>query len=248
VEPAAVVALDRATDLLHAVQGPGGWGYNRHTATDADSTAWTCRALAVLDARREVDLVPLLNGFVSSDGTARTFRDRERFGSWGCPHADVTALVGSALVAAGAPRPLVAAVRNASVRACEKGGWAGFWWATATYATARNVEFLTLSGGCPEAVLSRVDWHPAVGVESTIEAAHRVMLATLAPAPEVRATGNLVRDLLERQEADGGWASSPDLLVPPQHGAGPATVHADERRVFGTAMAVEAVKGWLLRR
>ncbi len=35
----ALPSVRAAMDALHALQKPAGWGYNRHTAADADSTA-----------------------------------------------------------------------------------------------------------------------------------------------------------------------------------------------------------------
>ncbi|HEX7181041.1 MAG TPA: prenyltransferase/squalene oxidase repeat-containing protein [Thermoanaerobaculia bacterium] len=243
-------ALRRAAETLHELRRPAGWGYNRRTAADADSTAWTLRLLAALGDLRDVPALSLLESFLGPGGAARTFRDPERFGTWSGEHPDVTPLVGLALIAAGAPREVVRRVRSATLAARSPGaGWTAFWWACDAYATARSLELLAASGGVPAAVRREVAAGLALLPEpgSPFETAQLLAIAVRLGA-ETRATAHrFTRCLLAQRSGDGGWPASPVLLVPDQRDASRASIHADGRRLLSTAIAVSALKSWLKR-
>jgi hypothetical protein len=115
-----------------------GWGYNRATASDADTTSFALR-LAGGDAS-------VLDRYVDDDGRAHTFAGTH-FGSWAWAHADVTATVGIALADAGED---ATALRRAALR--DIGAWNSFWWTTDAYAVARTLELLDVTGDIPPAV------------------------------------------------------------------------------------------------
>jgi hypothetical protein len=211
-----------------------GWGYNAHTASDADTTAWATMLLAPLGAAG-LDPIGPLASFLDARGDAHTFRGG-RFGAWSGAHADVTPVVGRALAAVGAPAALLARVRNAVLRGWQGGPPTSYWWESDVYAVAQSVAFLRETGRIPRGIAARargvVDRQPAAA--TTFEAAHHALaLAHLGvPAPP----------RLPAQLADGGFPASRALRVPAQTPAGVTTVHADERRVLSTAVALLALK------
>lgn len=250
----AVLPLRRATDALHLIRKPDGWGYNRHTSCDADSTAWVWRLLAALDDHRGAPAVPTLCAFLSEDGAARTFRFADRFGSWASPHSDVTPMVGLALLAVGAERQVVQLVRHAVLESRVPGsGWKSYWWATDCYATAQSLEFLSASGSIPSAICRDLkEWlHTAEQYRSPLEAAQFLAIAVSIGLSGAAISAKLVNDLLSRRMSDGAWQSSAVLLVPEQRKAGKSkdpVANPDTERLMSTAMVTWALKKWLLSR
>ncbi len=227
-------AIAGARAAVRARARRDGWAYNAATACDADSTAWAVRLLGAGASA--------LGPYLDPAGHAHTFADPDRFGTWSGRHADVTALAGLALVAAGAPGDAIATVRAAVLAARDPGGgWRAFWWTTNLYATARALEFLAATGGiAPEtAAGARVQLTRARAraPESALEAAQRLHVAVLAGAD----TRPHRADLLHRQDPDGGWPPSPALLVPDQRTGAPGVPHADPGRVMTTALALVAL-------
>lgn len=247
-----VFPLRVAADALHALRRPEGWGYNRHTATDADSTAWVWRLLATLDDYRGVAASSSLRMYLSDTGAARTFLSSERFGTWAQTHADVTPVVGLALLAVGAEPSLVGRLRHASLAARVNGGlWRSFWWTTDSYAIARNLELISATGGVPPEVFhAACDWLRNIdGPRSSLEAAQHLNIAVSLRAACMAIGERLQERLLRWQLGDGSWSESPVLLAPTQwrdseRGGGPA--YADTERLMSTATVVGALKCWLL--
>jgi hypothetical protein len=232
--PTSAAAIARARAAVRARARDGGWGYNAHTACDADSTAWAVRLLGVGAAA--------LGPYLDPAGHAHTFADPALFGTWAGRHADVTALAGLALVAAGAPDDAIATVRAAVLAArAPGGGWRAFWWTTDLYASARALEFLAATGGIPPdagvGARAQLDGARARAAESALDAAQRLRVAMLAGA-DVRPHR---ADLLRRQDPDGGWPPSAALLVPDQRTGAPGPPHADPDRVMTTALALLAL-------
>jgi hypothetical protein len=241
-------ALHNAACSLHASIRRNGWGYNVATAIDADTTAWVLRFLAAIDDLRTLDAAACLLPFVDANGAARTFACADRFGRWGEQHADVTPLVGLALLEAGR------ASQAAPIRAACLAGfdarvpWRSFWWNTDAYAIARNLEFLAVSGGIPPDVLGgcRTWLGHRSAPSSVFECAQLAIVARLVDASDARA--QFVAALVSAQHADGGWSASHALLVPSQRVApreAGARAHEDVRRLMTTAMATLALKGEL---
>ncbi|HEX8600428.1 MAG TPA: hypothetical protein VF952_18165 [Chloroflexia bacterium] len=244
-------ALDRAKATLHLIRTPAGWGYNRHTAADADSTAWVWRLLAVLDDYRGVPAATSLSTFLTENGAARTFLSEDRFGSWAWEHADVTPVVGLALLAVGAKQDVVDEVRRAVLAAYAPGsGWKAFWWATDVYANSQSLEFLAATGSIPEHILEDLrNWAITTGAHPTaFETAHHVAIMLdlgLCDHPLAR---DLVESLLSTQNDDCSWPASPLLLGPGQREVGPRELlgNADSQRLITTATVLCSLKKWLL--
>jgi hypothetical protein len=218
---------------VRALARPAGWAYNAATACDADSTAWALRLLG-----RDADPSPL-GRYLDAAGDAHTFADPARFGAWAGAHADVTAVAGLALAAAGAPAAVTATVRGACLRAQRAdGAWRSYWWTTDAYATARSLELLDASGGIDAGVAAAARrWLGAApAATSAFDAAARLDVATLTGDPAAARA-----ELLARQEPDGGWPASAALLVPAQWDPERGRPYADGERLLSTAAALHAL-------
>ena len=243
--------LNNAANALHSIRRAKGWGYNRKTATDADSTAWTWRFLAKMDNYFARDAAATLTQYLSTSGAVRTFLDIERFGSWAWEHPDVTPVVGMALIAVKAERSFVNRVRRACLDIWKANGiWPSFWWATDSYSMARNLEFLSESGGIPSNVI-RSSWEWLIRLEepsSPFEAANNLMAAITLGKTQTDFSTHQVMVLLKWQLNDNSWPPSPVLLVPDQRNGiiGKCTPYEDPMRLMSTAMAAYALNLYLL--
>ncbi len=242
--------VSAAAESIHALAKGDGWGYNRNTASDADSTAWVWRFLARIDDYRGRSAILDLCHYLSPDGTAHTFHGA-RYGAWAGAHADVTPVLGLALLAVQAGSEFTGRVRKAALsQRTPDGLWHSYWWTSNAYAVARNLEFLAATGGIPEAIKRRIRyWLKAeeTGVSPF------VIAQELAAAACVDKESGIFRceALLDMQASDGGWAASRTLLVPAQHAkqleSATVLIFADEERLMSTAMAMAALKFWLTR-
>ena len=173
------IALHRAEESLLASRRSGGWGYNRQTACDADSTSWVIRFLAQVSALKDISALSLLSKYITPTGSVHTFGTPDRFGSWAMEHEEVAPLVGLALLAAG-EHQLAAQVRASVLSTWIEGyGWKPFWWRSSAYALAQNLEFLSASGGIPKDLAADefARLHCASAPESAFEAAQRLSSA-----------------------------------------------------------------------
>lgn len=250
VQPASIPApaVRAALNALHALQKPTGWGYNRHTASDADSTAWTCRVLDALQAPHHTPLTSILQQFIQSNGCTETFLGKERFGSWCGHHADVQPMIGMALVKVYAITPdqelavFIRQLRGQCILSASQELWPSFWWTTDAYAIACNLEFLQTSGGIPATIRSSAaNWLlQAPAALSAFETAQLLMIALLTGSP----VDNYFDQLLCTQLDDGSWPSSEVLLVPSQfnHPTVSSPAYSDIRRLMSTAMALISLK------
>jgi hypothetical protein len=241
----AIHALHAAIRALADARVAGSWGYNRYTSADADSTAWCIRFVSAVRPLTRTTIWQLLQPFIDSDGDAHTIPMADA-GTWGEAHADVTPVVGLALVASGAPEEMIRRVRGAVLRSRTGSSWPSFWWPTDLYATARALEFLDRSGGIPgtvSAAFAAASLSEAVLRASPFELAHAATIARLLRrAADAHDCSEL---LLAAQESDGGWPASAMLAVPSRETAetaGPRPTFPDERRLMTTSMAVAALK------
>ena len=238
-------ALQVAVQALHANWKTGGWGYNSSTAIDADSTAWVLRFMARMQHPCISDATRYLSPFIAQGGGVHTFPS-QRFGTWAHQHADVTPVVGLALLECGGDPDIIEQLRTWSLaNQSSEGHWHSFWWSTHAYATARNLEFLAASGGLTGiAIHSARRWFASQSpASSSFEAAQHLIISTLLKIPSDQLADNLIR----LQIPDGGWPASPVLIVPDQMNAGLPSTHADSKRLMSTAMALHALT-WPLTR
>lgn len=240
-------ALRRAAIAVRGAWIPGGWGFNRGTGPDADSTAWAIRFLTIVDGPTNSAARHDLERYVDAEGRAHTFAEPGT-GAWGDPHPDVTATVGLALVAANAARSTVGKTRDAVVRdVVARREPPAYWWASRTYALAWQLRFIAATGPIPPAVRDAATAALAAAETSAsaFDTAHALMahvqLGSGGDAPR-----ELLETLLDAQEPSGAWWPAATLLLPPRTAddtAFPRGPHAD----FGpttTALAAAALDAW----
>lgn len=236
-----------AAEALHAIRQDKGWGYNRNTASDADSTAWVWRFLARIDDYRGLPAILDLRHYLTPEGAARTFHGT-CYGAWALPHADVTPVLGLALLAVHATPELTSRVYEAALQQqTPEGLWSSYWWSTNAYSIARNIEFLAARGGIPDAIKSRICYwlNAKVTIASSFEIAQELAIAACV---DKNCGFRRCEALLDMQANDGGWAASRTLLVPAQHTKqlnASTFAYADEYRLMSTAMAMMALKSYL---
>lgn len=245
-------ALHGATAALAASARPAGWGYNRLTGCDADSTAWAVLLLAVTAPPLALAAVPALLGYVDAAGNAHTFAEPQ-YGDWSGAHGEVTALAALALAAAGCPPGRVAPLRAALVARAS----APFWWDTASYANAWRLAALAGTGGIPPEVAAQAaPWlRDGAGRDATPfeHALHLLALGHLQQ--QASAHGELAAWHAHRLLAAAtpqGWPGSCVLLVPPQGRGGttgtlPRGPHHDSGTMT-SALALAALARWLRTR
>jgi hypothetical protein len=263
LETGAHAALDPArrawAALLRRRPEEPGWGYNRLTPADADSTAWALRlasALAVENLERVVAAGHFLTRHVREGGGVTTYAERDpihrytrlpddaSMAGWQAAHACVTA---AAAPAAGQP-----ALDYLSGEQTADGHWEGYWWWDDEYTTALAAEALAPARERAVAwALTRVRASGAVestdGKSSPWATAWCVRILRLASTPAARAACDAaVRWLVETQRADGSWRSSARLRVPmPAHldpsGHDKRIEALDQHRVFTTAAVAAAL-------
>ena len=246
-DPKVRSGLNRATRAILDVATPGGWGYNRQSVADADSTSWAIAFLAARGFRCKDIATAMLPKFISPAGSVRTFLDPTR-GTWSDVHVDVASLAGLALLAARALPELQRRVRRALLNAAKSGGtWQSFWWASDIYATVWAGIFLNRSGGISQTHASRLSsWLQAVIASSALERA-LVLLLLSDLGHDTCSCARLVTDLLDQQMSSGAWPSSPLLLIPARHAgdtAYPVGPHSDVNGFVTTALTAIAILSW----
>ncbi len=245
-------AILRATEALVANQhADGGWGYNEHVPSDADSTACVLRFLALLGHRGsacERAVRFLCANQRTEDGGIATYRESGpirrfmgvgpwmRFNGWCSPHTEVTATAGRALatVSPSHRQEVSAAWRFVRSRQCSDGSWNSYWWTSPHYTILQAVALaLLLDDHAPvdraAAWAIRTQqrdggWN-APGV-ATSAFATAVCISILANArAREQPLERAVERLVALQDADGGWPSHPILRIPL-----PGDAHPNRRR------------------
>lgn len=240
-------AIRRAVTVLRDSCRPGGWGYNRKTACDADSTSWVVRLLAMCDPHTRIP-AQLLTRYLTPSGGVRTFSEPRTYGTWATEHDEVTPVAGLALCALGVDG-VVATLRSHVVgRHRMHRRWKPFWWNSGAYVTAQNLIFLARTGGIPEDI-EEMEREKATEFFDLLGSKDRTTLSSLdivhhlSSAVQVGACESveyLGRELLATQLSDGGWPSSYGLQLPSRRDSS-VKVFADDRRLLTTAMSVSAL-------
>lgn len=164
-------ACQHAAAAVLKSKGASGWGYNRRTGPDADTTAWVLRFLSACGFH--VDPPTYLAPYIDPGGGVHTFREHD-FGSWTHVHDDVAANTGLALLATTTGRDLAMRLR---LRLEERFPIKTFWWSTADYGVSWSLRFLAESGGLSHPVrASAAAWLSSrPDAPLSFELAHRLM-------------------------------------------------------------------------
>lgn len=229
----------RAAATLWCSRRDGGWGYNRGTGPDADTTSWVLRFLSACGFRIEPAMY--LAPYIDPGGAVHTFRE-PGFGSWTDAHDDVAANVGLALVTSSKARPQVARVRH---RLARRFPGETFWWSTPTYGAAWALRLLSASGGFSQRIRKAAQTWIAALPESTssFEVAHRLIAVAEAETSNCAAVA-LVNQLLDLAGSDG-WAGSSFLLVPPRDIGPQSAPNPELRGLLTTAICVRTLSEWI---
>lgn len=230
----------RAAIALWHARRRGGWGYNRETGPDADTTSWVLRFYAACGTR--LDPAAYLAPYVDQGGGVHTFREAD-WGSWTDAHDDVAANAGLALSGTPAAASLVARIER---RLVARFPGETFWWSTPTYGTAWTIRFLTAChGALPHASRQTAhDWlNGLLQSNCSFEIAHRLIAAL---GMEMEAECVLLANQLLNFAVPQGWPGASLLLVPPRD-AGEQPAPAPELRgILTTAICVRALSEWLV--
>ena len=256
----ARLAAERAWQALISRQrDEAGWGYNRLTPADADSTAWALRLAAQLNiaqaervdaARHFLADHQVVGGGITTYANADPIRRYTRLpedaslAGWRSAHTCVTA--------AAAPEVGKAAARYLARQQAATGDWQGYWWWDDEYTTALAADTLASRRATALAwAQTRVDSSGAVqstdGQLSPWATAWCVRILCLGTTPETRAACTLaMRWLVGSQQRDGSWRASARLRVPMPGQVdavgGPGVINAvDQHRVFTTAAVAAAL-------
>lgn len=227
-----------------------GWGYNRRTPLDADSTAWAlrlARAVGQEGSERAQGARRSLEKHLGTDGGVITYVAREAIGrfvamadwtsyeGWCRAHTCVTAAAASLLAGASEDGPL-RFLRHAQR---EAGNWKGYWWEDDEYTTALAAEALAGTGLMEDQprVQTAMRWAsqrlgPTGSVHSVAHAADSAFatawcVRTLALADNLAGVREPMERavvwLLDHQKEDGSWLPSARLRVPPPDAIDPET-------------------------
>lgn len=241
-------AIERARMALLAELRATGWGYNMSVSTDADTTAWVLRFMARIGDASVKNATRLLIPFLAPNGAAHTFRNPEYFGRWAGEHADVTPVVGMALIECSGDFSLTNRIRTRVLDDQRvDGAWTSFWWSTDVYATAKSLEFLSSCGGIPEATRSSASaWLATRPLPaSSLEAANILTALVYCGLAKISQTQTVVELLMDTKNADSSWPASNVLLVPDQHVSSRESPRfADTKRLMSTSAVIEALSLW----
>jgi hypothetical protein len=244
-----ITAMGRAASALMRHGRSMGWGYNSTTGPDADSTAWAIRFLAVIAPETARSRARVLDHYVDASGEAHTFLELEK-GDWSEAHADVTPVVGLALLRAQAPRDRIKQIRK-TILLRAQASWPpkGFWWTNQTYGLAWTLVFLAFLESLPfDLARDSKRWLEAQQVPPDAMGKALELLAWVALGiwnhPRAIAIGC---DLLAGVSSDG-WPGSASLLVPPQHADsasdGDQCGPFSDSGIMSTGIAIAALARW----
>lgn len=230
----------RAATAVWASKKDCGWGYNRRTGSDADTTAWALRFLSSCGLR--VPPEPFLSPYIDAGGGVHTFRELA-LGAWTDAHDDVAANVGLALLSIPTARCLVERIQQRLVSGFPVDT---YWWSTSTYGNAWTLRFLNSSASLSPQFREKAQRWLAGLPESNdgFEVAHRLIAARAAHLPP-SLTVRLINQLLDLC-GSRGWDGGAFLLVPPQDNVGNATPNPELRGLMTTALCVKLLLEWKL--
>lgn len=229
----------------------GGWGYNRISPADADSTAWVLKFLrAVGHHGPEVEAAKVfLRRHLLTKGGLATYAEGTsiRFGGDTPVAADAGWRSGHLCVAANAAsligEPLTS---HLIARQSADGAWQAYWWRSDAFASALAVEGLAGLGRAADSRMRAAAWagRRAAAPATAFDTAWLIRILAAGDAADRLRARLLAHALAAEQQADGGWDSSAQMLFPDP--AAPcrlpdAPVVRDHNRLFTAASALLAL-------
>jgi squalene cyclase len=242
-------ATARASQWLAGKMFPdGGWGYNEHVDSDADSTALAILFLASAGRTVHDSSYSRLEGFQCEDGGFATFRGRPDLGSWATSHPDVTPSAVLALTTkySTTSQSVNRGLQSVLDKRTSAGIWKSFWWTTFLYSTERSLslfEAVRLDIDLQVTRKTLLHTRPQNPFESALLLSSLLWLPDIAKDEDV---WPLVDQLVEDQAPDGSWSSRPMLRVTrrdclePWKPGDPDPLFRDQNRLFTTATVMDA--------
>ena len=277
--PTMITALKAWRLLASRRQSASGWGYNALTPTDADSTLWALQLAGATGCRgwkaAQKGQAFLTQHVRAGGGVATYANDRlirrfigasveQSFQGWCAPHTCVTA------AAASLPEFRCSACDWLRQQQREDGSWGSYWWCEDEYATALAAEAVArgIEPGDRDRIQQAIYWaRERIGrdgsVVSVVQASGspfatawvaRILILSDQPQEVGNSLEQVVRWLLQHQNADGSWSPSAGLRVPPPEVAEPENYHhwvlhgsiegaisLDQNGIFTTATVLQAL-------
>jgi hypothetical protein len=237
-EPALEAARRGASWLARSRSYDAGWGFNRWTGPDADSTAWALLALDGSGFDIDAQDVGFLLAHWTAAGGVATYRHGPAH--WADPHPDVTPVALLALPANVAREVAEVTLDYLAGVRLDDGSWPSYWWTTGHYSTLRNLEVRAAFGRLGRDELPVVSELPSNRVCTPFDLACIVETAALVGA--VSLAGPLADELAALQHESGDWSPSIALRVTDADADRPrGRVYPDIRGIHTTATAVRAL-------
>jgi hypothetical protein len=225
---------------------PQGWGYNRRTGPDADSSAFALTLLRLAGKTPLPSDLDWLRQRWHGDGGFATYA---RDDAWGAPHNDVTPAAFLALANTD-QMALRDDVLEVLARQRNKDGtWPSYWWRTCHYATWWSLRLSRALGMPPEHRVPVVDTREQHAIHGAFDLALVTGIASLQQvSPDLVAA--LAGKLMALQRPDGAWTGSrnlrvtdPDCYQPWSGGQMVGRLYADEDHLITTATALRVLAG-----
>ena len=235
--------------LLGRQREEGGWGYNRISPADADSTAWALKFLEAVDysgPERESARAFLLS-HLRSDGGISTYAAATTLRFGGAAVDDAGWRGGHLCVAANAAgligEPLVGHLLSTQGT---DGAWPAYWWRGDAFSTALAAESLASVDAARESRVLASGWarRRAASASSAFDRAWLIRMLSAGRDSEDAQAREMALALAAEQRPDGGWDSSAEMLFPDPAEARRyegAPIVRDENRLFTAASALLAL-------
>ncbi|HET9639684.1 MAG TPA: prenyltransferase/squalene oxidase repeat-containing protein [Allosphingosinicella sp.] len=249
----AGLAAQTVRALLGRQRGEGGWGYNRISPADSDSTAWVLKFLEAAGyAGPEVKSArAFLLSHLRTEGGLSTYAASTSLRFGGAAADDSGWRSGHLCVAANAAgligEPLVGHLLSSQG---PDGAWPAYWWRDDAFATALATESLAAVEAASESPSRAAAWarRRAASASNAFDRAWLIRILSTGGAAERAEARAMALALAADQRPDGGWDSSAEMLFPDPaevRRQEDAPIVRDENRLFTAASALLALRSAL---
>lgn len=215
----------------------GGWGYNRRVGVDLDSTA---QALLTLN-KLKIPFPDFLIGYIldaqSPEGGFPTYKPSPNnpLNNWQKPHPDITLMVIELLKRVGGFEKERALATEWLKTQTVEGIINNYWWDTPAYSIWLQDKVGFLQGISSNLVLKYSHAHP------NLPNLGMLLPSMISMKTDIETVEKFCYLLLKTQLIDGSWACAPCLKVPHYSSPSSTVVYADNRRIFSTIHALNAL-------